>query len=439
MYGQNAATLRDALSELLSHHRVQHRIGGPHPPYSVATTTVQEREKFGEQIARYRHSVLTWCALAVAAANPHLAGKGLTITARSPAEELHQRLHAAITDDRAGLPTMAELTTTQPFELIELWRHAARASALGEHDFTAGVGHGTLSTAQSLVLVHDAAEITRALRILDRRYAAIPGWQQLKNTKRLGMAAQACTDSTRYRDLDHSIDTRGWHPPAQLITGPALPGAAGLLQAQHNLLVHLSAIPDAHSLRLVMDSQRVVSLHSARNLAHTDPAAATRWEHRTDLYGKLIRASRDLAGLLGNGGLAAGQGAIAASRAEHLRHNALTDPAQFEHLHRISTRIDHRINESLRRGIDQRLYFQRVNVLGLDDRDGTLVYVTRQRYRPVLTEVRGELLQLIHSQLRPAPAPRQRHSDATQHRLDFRDAIDQPSRPRGAIVNGHSL
>jgi hypothetical protein len=37
----------------------------------------------------------------------------------------------------------------------------------------------------------------------------------------------------------------------------------GVLQAQHNLLVHLGEFPDARSLRLVLDSQRILSRNAA--------------------------------------------------------------------------------------------------------------------------------------------------------------------------------
>ena len=140
MYGQNTDVLRESLRELLTFHRIQHRIGGAGPRNVRATTTAEERRLIGEQIARYRHSVLTWCHPGLYAANPHIDHHKPTRRTRGPAENLRHRIHTALADDHAGLPTLTELTTPQPFRLVELWRQAARACALGEHDFTAGAG-----------------------------------------------------------------------------------------------------------------------------------------------------------------------------------------------------------------------------------------------------------------------------------------------------------
>ena len=223
MYGQNAGVLRESLRELLTFHRIQHRIGGAGPRHVPATTTAEERELIGAQIARYRHSVLTWCHQGLYAANPHIDPKTLTRRTRGPVDELHHRLGIALGSDHAGLPTLEELTTTRPFRLVELWRHAARACALGEHDFTAGAGYGKLSKAQALTLVHDVAEVTEALLALDRRYDGIPGWQHLTNPTRLARAAEACATYSRYSDPSYSIDHLGWAPPPSSPTGQRCP------------------------------------------------------------------------------------------------------------------------------------------------------------------------------------------------------------------------
>ena len=78
MYGQNTGVLRESLRELLTFHRIQHRIGGAGAPSVRATTTAEERRLIGEQIARYRHSVLTWCHQGLYAANPHIDHEKLT-------------------------------------------------------------------------------------------------------------------------------------------------------------------------------------------------------------------------------------------------------------------------------------------------------------------------------------------------------------------------
>lgn len=247
MYGENTRLLRGSLRELLTQHRIQQRIGGAGLHTVPATTTVTERQEVGEQIARYRHAVLVWCHQALRATNPRINLAGTSARSRGPAEELRFRLDAAINADPAALPTMDELVTGQRFEMVDLWRQAARACALGEHDFDAGVGYGRLSEAQCMRVIQDAAEIARALVGLDRRYSNIPGWKQLKDPGRLGRAAEVCAAYSGYGAPDYSVDRRGWKPPARLIDGPGLPGITGVFQAQHNLLLHLIKFPDSHA------------------------------------------------------------------------------------------------------------------------------------------------------------------------------------------------
>lgn len=274
MYGETTGLLRQALSELLRHHRIQHRIGGPGLHTVPETTTAAERGEIGEQIGRYRHAALVWCAQAMRAADPRTVvtngadSFASTHHARPPDDELRVRLQAAINASGSTLPTLPtleELTTEQRFPLVETWRQAARACALGEHDFSAGVGYGRLSHAESLTVIRDAADVTRALVGLDRRYANIPGWQPLKNPGRLGRAADDCAATCGPSDtgsLDYAVDLRGWKPAPQLMQGPGLTGIATVLQAQHNLLVHLDSFLDAMSLRIVLDSQRVARARS---------------------------------------------------------------------------------------------------------------------------------------------------------------------------------
>ena len=79
-----------------------------------------------------------------------------------------------------------ELTPEQAFPIVETWRQAARAAALGEHDFDAGLGYGRLSDAQCMTVLKDAAEVTRALVGLDRRLVLAMFGGQEAGANRLG-------------------------------------------------------------------------------------------------------------------------------------------------------------------------------------------------------------------------------------------------------------
>ncbi|MBJ7353975.1 MAG: hypothetical protein JHC98_04045 [Thermoleophilaceae bacterium] len=429
MYGENSGLLRGSLRELLTHHRIQQRIGGAGLHTVPETTTADERKEIGEQVGRYRQAVLVWCHEAMRAANPLVHLQATTARTRGPAEELRYRLEASISDSAATLPTMEELTTEQAFPMVELWRNAARASALGEHDFGAGVGYGRLSEAQCFTVVHDAAEVIRALVGLDRRYSNIPGWQHLKEPGRLGRAAEVCAAYSGYGEPDYSVDTRGWKPPAQLIEGPGLPGITGVLQAQHNLMLHLGQFPDAQSLRVVMDAQRVVSLEAGRRLSD-NPVLAARWERRAEIYGRLVHETRDLGGMVGNGGHAAGQGSVAAVRMRKLPDDAMNDLKPVRQLERISAGIDERVYEAVEHGIKERVYFQRAVVPGMNNFDGELVQVMRPQYLPITSPVRTELLAIARSELRPTPMQRKPPKGAAQSRLEFEAALThRPGNP----------
>ncbi len=250
-YGENGHQLRSELTTLLRQHRIQQRLGGPGIHTVPESTTAEQRELLGEQIQRYRYATLAWCLHAVVAANPRINLERTTERSRGPAEELRYRLARSIKASNAGLPPLHELTTPQEFPMVESWRQVARAAVLGEHDFGGLMDHGRLTPAQSRTVLKDAAEVARALVVLDKRYENIPGWIPIRERGRLDRAAQVCGVFAGYDEPDYSVDHKGWRPPPATIDGGPLPGIGGVLQAEHNMLVHLSSFPNALNLRRV--------------------------------------------------------------------------------------------------------------------------------------------------------------------------------------------
>jgi hypothetical protein len=433
MYGENGGQLRVELTTLLRQHRIQHRLGGRGLHTVPERTTVEERKMLGERIRRYRQMVLVWCLQAVRAANPRINLEGSSGRTHGPAEELCRRLAAAVEASDATLPSLEEVTTPQAFAMVETWRLAARAAALGEHDFGAGVGYGRLSNDQCMTVLKDAAEITRALVGLDRRYANIPDWQSLKDRGRLGRAAEACASFAGYDDPDYSVDLRGWRPPANLDQGPRRSGIPGILQGEYNLLVELKRFPDAHSMRLVLDSQRIVSHETAIRARSTDPELADKWEGRSRTYKAVIDETRNIRGRLGNGGPAAGQAAIVAARAQKLARDGAPDPKSLRRLDRLFTRIDARLTDVLAHGVAQRLYFLRVKLPRVVDQAGGLVQRARTRYVPIDSPVQTDLLQIVRSQLRPPPGRLRAPNGAARSRAEFEAAITHLPERRGSV------
>ena len=438
MYGENGGHLRAELTTLLRQHRIQQRLGGPGIHTVPETTTPLEREELGKQIARFRHAVLVWCLQAVRAANPRINLEGTSGRSRGPAEELRYRLTAAVEASAAGLPSLDDLITDQPFPMVETWRRAAKAAALGEHDFDAGVGYGHLNQDQCMTVLKDAAEITRGLVGLDRRYEGIPGWEKLKEQGRLGRAAEVCAAFAGYDEPDYTVDLRGWRPPTQLDRGPALPALGGVLQGEYNLLVRLTQFPDAHSMRLVLDSQRIVSHEAATRVCGTDPLLAEKWERRAETFKTLIHETRNVRGLLGTGGPAAAQASIVASRAQKLDRDRL-DSKQVRHLDRLFNRIDARLADVIEHGASERLYFLRVKLPRIVDQADGLVQPVRTRYVPINSPVQTDLVRTVRTQLRPQPEQPRAPKGAARSRLDFEEAITHRPTPRGVTPDGPSV
>jgi hypothetical protein len=430
-YGANGGQLRDALATLLRQHRIQQRLGGPGSHTIPETTTVEERAALGALIARYRHAVLVYCRISVTAVNPNTPLDGTSVHTHGPAEELRYRLDRAVEGSTAGLTTMDELTTPQNFDLVESWRRAAQASALGEHDFPAGLSWATLTDQQCRTVLKDAAEITQGLVVLDQRYKNIPGWAALRDCASLGRAAQVCAVFAAYDAQDHTVDLRGWRPSLETIDGPDPGGFAGLIQTEQNLLIHLTRFPHAHGLRLVIDSQRVLSHQLGVRVSKDFPALSNRWAARAATYTRLAQQCRNLAGLLGDGRNASADGSILLSRLRKVPSSQPLAPDQAKSLVRLFNRIDARVSEIIEDGIAERLYYLRVKVPRLSNEATGMVRRVGQRYVPITSQDRTDFLRLARDELRPAPSQPTPPPGAAQSRRKLQQAIRHRPQPRG--------
>jgi hypothetical protein len=290
-------------------------------------------------------------------------------------------------------------------QLLDTWQRLARAAAIGEHDFGAGVNIASLTFEQANTVLMDVAGVTRGLVLLDRRYSNVPGWAHLKQPAHLSGAAEATAILARDSGLDATVDARGWRPPAGRIDGPALPGFAGAVQAQHNLLVELGRFPNALNLRRVLHSQAQVSREAAKHAATTAPDLVERFRSRAMLYKELVRVSRDVGGLIGGGAQAVVESQNAASRL----HRAHVPPASarepIHDLHRLMMRTDARIAGTVERGCNENLYFTLVSYPRLMDQHVNGLHPARQRWTPVTSHVQTPLLGLVREHLRPPPVP----------------------------------
>lgn len=431
MYGENGGRMRAELSELLRQHRIQIRIGGGTHTVPV-TTTPEERRQIGQQIRRYRQAALLWChqaavavapgaasALSKAPANPFRAA----IVRHGSLSALQAALEHSVRTSTAPLPTIEELAATRDLPLVEHWRQLARAAALGEHDFDAGLGLGNLDARQGQTLVGDIAAVVRALVVLDQRYTDIPGWEKLSRPDRLGWSALACALDAGLDPPDYSVDLRGWRPPTKLKTGPAQPGLLGVLQAENNLVIRLRTFPSALNLRLVVDSQRLLSGMLARLAHRVEPDLHNKWLEREQTYTALQQELRNIGGRLGHGGLAVAEGANAVSRLKAIAPGTEPDLRVLHGLDQLFHRLDTRVADVVEEGVRRNAYVAHVSAQRLAHDPSQMIVRSAERYVPLAEADHRTIVGLIRTRLRPLAENQPPPAGADRSRADLHAAI----------------
>lgn len=398
MYRENVAALRNELAALMRMQRIQQRIGGGGNRHVPVTTNPQDRAEIGALIQRYRFGILTWCRQTLATST---YGQHLPASRRPSSDiDLLRRVTRTLNSTTSPLPSLDDLTSPARFPLVEHWRHAARATALGEHDL-AGTSAGALDLTQARAVVSDAAEVVSALVVLDARYTNIPGWETLLGAAGLRRAAEACL----FLDpSDDSTASLGWRPALRPVEGAGRDGIAGVLQAEYNLLVHLQELPTVLNLRRITLSQRQVSAIAAAQVARDHPELGASWSHRSDVYSELGHRLRNIDGLAGSGGLAAAEAANAVNRMRALAHRGPVAERDLQRLDKLFTAVDRRIIETVRTGAVERIYFARVTLPRLDTADGRPVHQVRERFRPMPYADQRDLIGCFDGD-RPTSAP----------------------------------
>lgn len=413
MYGENASLIREQLAVLLRQHRIQHRIGGPGIPTLPVTTTPAERRLLALQLSRYRHAVLVWALEAVRAVDPR---PHVPLTDRrigSPATNLQARLTEAVRDS-GPRPSFEELGSAQRYPMLIAWQTAARAATLGEHDFGASISFRSLTGVQVRTVLKDAATVTRALLVLDRRYASTPGWRHLTHRGRLAEAADRCIALIDATGADPTVDSRGWRPKPPLIAGPLSPGLEGVLQAHSNLLVSLDSIPNAQDLRRIVASQLIASRRLADISDRNDPLRDT-WRQREETYRQLQQRLRDIYGQAGHGSDAVSRAYVAAEHTTRLSHaDLLSSAPTSEVLTRLFKRLDDRVGRIIELGAREPLFFERVRLPEIDLRRGGLVRDHAVKYKPIRSSAPDGLVAFARSKLR-APRGDNRSDAGSEH------------------------
>ena len=429
MYGENGAQMRKELAALLRQHRVMHRLEADSPA---------ERAEVGRQILRFRQAILVWCTQAIDVARP-LAFANVPAKPADPfrasdnhgaaVDELARSLDFARAESTAKAASSIEFTTPSENELVEHWRLAARAAALAEHD-TAPDKALHLTAAQGRAVAGDVAAVSQALVVLDRRYRNTPEWESLACSDRLGWAALATALDVSLGQPDYSVDQTGWRPRTKPIRGPAKPGVLGVLQAEHNLLVRLRAFPNAMNLRLIVDSERVLTTALIPFAQRIDPKLADGWRGRAATYSQIQQELRNVGGRLGNGAAATVEASNAVSRVKALAPDTVIEPRMLAGFQTLFNRLDTRIADVLEAGVERGAFVRRVTVPRLMSSDGRLVHPVRERFVPVARATDLDVIRTARNQLRAAAQPATSTPGAS--RVDLHAALIHRPPERGS-------
>jgi hypothetical protein len=428
MYGETGAAMRAELADLLRQHRIQQRLGGP---------TREARQELGGLVREYRQSIIVWLTQAMRAVSP-LAFSNMSPAQPNPfrsvgtsslhltaAGELARAIDHAKSESTTRPATLETLTAPHPNPLVDHWRLAACAAALAEHDTP-----DQMTAGQALALVGDVAALTQGIVVLDQRYRNTPGWEPLAQSARLGWAALAAALDVNLGQPDYSVDQLGWRPRRKIISDPVRPGILGVLQAEHNLVIRMTSDPNATNLRLIVDSQRLVSTHLAPFAARIDTRLADRWTERAATYSLIQQQLREVGGQLGDGGLAVVEGANAVGRLRAIPPGTIVEPRVLSGFQLLFDRLDNRIADVIEDGIKRGTFLKRVPLPRLVVDSGQPVSPVRERFVPASDATELAVLHTVRERLRPPAVLSPKTPGPT--RLELHSAlIHRPAR-RGA-------
>ena len=404
-YGKVSARLRETMIWLLERRRIIQQLGGPGSYRIPVTSTEADRAVMGTQIQAHRDAVFTYCLHSIRTLTP-TAKLSEKQRHREPAVDLRyraERTDAALRRQPVELSTL--LAEPPAYELVGQWQEAARLAVQGEREIGI-LAHTALTLQQRDTILKDTADLLRGLVALDIRYQNVPGWQNLPDRGRLLDSAEGLATHLNTVHGDPSVDAIGWRPQPRLIEGPALPGMAGVLQAQHNVLADLSRIPTALHLRHVLIGQADLSHQAARLAGAFGSDSAEGFNERADTYKAMVEASRTFGGVLGAGHHAAGESRAAARRMAGVRAAAGQQVGeQLDELAHLSSRVDVKVAAAIEHGFAERLYFTSITLPTIGRVGPGGIARAARKYVPVDNDRPAELLDLARTRLRPPHTP----------------------------------
>jgi hypothetical protein len=150
-------------------------------------------------------------------------------------------------------------------------------------------------------------------------------------------------------------------------------------------------------LRLVVDSQRLISTGLVPFAARIDEARAEQWQTRATTYVIIQRQLRDIGGRLGRGEAAVIEAANAVARLKAVPRRTIVEPRVLAGFQTLFDHIDARIADIIEDGIERGALLQRVALPRVAE-VGSLIQPPRERFRrvsaselPLIATVRADL------------------------------------------------
>jgi hypothetical protein len=159
------------------------------------------------------------------------------------------------------------------------------------------------------------------------------------------------------------------------------------------------------NLRLIVDSQRLLTTNLIPYAERVDPKLAEQWRARVATYSRIQRELRNVAGQLGNGAAATAEAANAVSRMKALPSDTVIEPRMLSGFEALFRRLDSRITDVLEAGVERGVFVQRVTVPRLVSGDGRLVQPVRERFVPVARAADLQVIRTAREHLRPPAEP----------------------------------
>lgn len=382
MYGDTTAGIRDNLRALLL-TRSTPAVTGP----KVAA------------VARYRNAVLTWCrqaAYEVTQIRP--LEEDLT-----PSEVLRDRLMNTAEYLVPGRPRLEEYTEPTDNQVMEHWRLAAKAAAIGERDFGAGVTRSRLSEEQCQAVMSDVATTVLAIDRLEHAYPDVSARYPLIEPALLRRDAADTAAWLLNNHVDHSVDGRGAQPIPGAPRRELPAGMHGVVSAVEQLGEDLRRLPTVDSLRTLVLEVQGVTAAVAEATNSERGAKSSWWSHKANRYRKAWALLGEVGGRVGDGHSAPATSAALHDLVAALGHEDLRE--NHPRLREALVSLDRRLTRVITHGQAHALYHRRHTLDRLDERSTGLIKKASIGYSP-LTDVAGqELVAKLTKCLEHQPAP----------------------------------